>query len=104
MIGQKGGSISIIREMGKAKLRHRRLTVGITGAIASGKSTATKFFKKLGWQTLSADDIVAGIYEAKKLTKEKVLRKFGTSAEGLLRLEKWIHPFVQKAVTKATSK
>jgi len=47
---------------------------------------------------LSADEIVADIYREKKITKEWILDKFGSSNAGMRRLEKWIHPLVKKRV------
>ena len=34
------------------------LKIGLTGSIACGKSSALRLFKKRGWLTMSADDIV----------------------------------------------
>ena len=86
------------------KMRSRRpIRVGLTGSLASGKSTVLKAFKKYGFKVLSADEMVAQIYEQKKITKEDVLKKFGKTPAGLKKLERWIHPLVRKQ-TLATMK
>lgn len=80
-------------------MRHRRpITIGLTGSLASGKSTALKVFKRSGWKVSSADDLVAEIYKKKGLTKADILKKFGATEQGLRRLEKWVHPLVRTQV------
>ncbi len=81
------------------RLRHGKpIRVGLTGSLASGKSTVLKVFKKEGWSVLSADAVVAEIYQEKKITKDWILKKFGSSEAGMKRLEKWIHPLVKRKV------
>ncbi|MEC7627750.1 MAG: dephospho-CoA kinase, partial [Verrucomicrobiota bacterium] len=36
-----------------------KTVIGLTGGIASGKSTALKIFEQLGWETISVDSIVS---------------------------------------------
>lgn len=73
------------------------LKIGLTGSLASGKSTALKEFRKLGFKALSADDIVAKIYREKKISKAQIQKKYNTKAK-LKKLEKWIHPLVGKRI------
>lgn len=80
------------------------IRVGLTGSLASGKSTSLKAFKKLGWKVLSADELVAEIYKEKGITKAEVLKKFGQSKAGLKKLEKWIHPLVAKKILSSLKK
>ena len=47
--------------MSPAKREH--ILIGLTGSIAGGKSTALACFEKLGAATLSADEIVRGLYQ-----------------------------------------
>ncbi len=46
--------------------------VGLTGGIASGKSTALEIFKSLGWSVLSADSIVAEILLSNKDVRNRI--------------------------------
>ena len=85
--------------------------IGITGSIASGKTTASKIISKSRGPLFSADKIVKDLYkqksfkkilskklkikfnaEFKKIIKKKILEK----KENLNRIEKVIHPIVRK--------
>jgi dephospho-CoA kinase len=74
------------------------IIVGLTGSLASGKSTTLKVFKKRGWVTGSADEMVADIYRSRGLTKESIVKKYGRSRSGLKRLEQWVHPLVKQKI------
>ncbi|MDU1910512.1 dephospho-CoA kinase [Fusobacterium sp.] len=52
------------------------MIVGLTGGIASGKSTVSNFFKELGLEVLDADEIVKEVSQ-KKDTINKIVRVFG---------------------------
>ncbi|MBN8554608.1 MAG: dephospho-CoA kinase [Deltaproteobacteria bacterium] len=81
--------------MGHKSPRFKKVPhLGLTGSLASGKSTTLKFFKKQGWKILSADEIVAEIYKEKGFTKEKLRKDFEGSPAKLKKFEKWIHPQV----------
>ena len=41
-----------------------KIVVGITGGIASGKSTALKAFAQLDWKTISTDEIVSDLWSS----------------------------------------
>jgi len=47
---------------GVAKLGHSRV-LGVTGAMAAGKSTAGKMLEGKGWKVIEADEIVHRLYE-----------------------------------------
>ena len=47
-----------------------KIVVGITGGIASGKSTALKAFAALNWNTISTDEIVSDLWK----TDENLIR------------------------------
>ena len=47
-----------------------KIVVGITGGIASGKSTALKAFAELDWNTISTDEIVSDLWN----TDENLIR------------------------------
>ena len=85
--------------MGHKSPRFKKIPrLGLTGSLASGKSTTLKFFKKEGWKVLSADEVVAEIYKNKGLTKEKLRKEFENSPAKLKKFEKWIHPQVGKQI------
>lgn len=58
------------------------LKVGLTGGIASGKSTIVRNFANLGCITVDADAIVARLYQPGQAGYEAVVRTYGT---GVLR-------------------
>ena len=79
---------------------HRPVRVGIAGGLASGKSTVLAEFKKAGWATLSADEVVHRLYKKKDL-KLSELRKAAQKSERAIRaLERLIHPLVGKEIRK----
>ena len=87
------------------------MIVGLTGGIASGKSTVSKFFKELGLEILDADELVKEVSQRKD-TIDKIAEVFGRdildeNRELLKKLNGIIHPqvieiFVEKK--KETSK
>lgn len=50
--------------------------VGLTGGIASGKSTALDVFKSLGWSVISADSIVAEIFSKNEDIKNRIAKRW----------------------------
>ena len=54
-----------------------RVVVGLTGSIASGKSTALSNFKRLGWQITSTDAIVSALWKENEYLKEKISEHWG---------------------------
>ncbi len=90
--------------------------VGITGGIASGKTTVRKIFEKMGAESLDADAIC---HEKIGELKEELVREFGPSIlkrnevdrEKLreitlqnnklrIKLEKILHPYVREEILK----
>ena len=81
----------------------RPVSVGLTGSLASGKSTSLEVFSKLGWRVCSADELVAEIYQEKGIRKEDLKSRFKASKEGLKVLQQWqkkIHPLVRAKILK----
>ncbi len=89
--------------------------IGLTGKIASGKSSALDIYKKLGAATISSDEIVSELYKKKEVYSliEKTLKmKFSTDTvnkdelrnhlilnpKDKKKLEKIIHPLVEKEI------
>ena len=54
-----------------------RLRIGLTGGIASGKSTVTQRFAELGVPVIDADLAARNVVEPGKPGLEKVVRRFG---------------------------
>ena len=53
------------------------LHAGLTGGIASGKSTVARMFAQLGCTTIDADAIVAGLYRPGAAGHEAIVRTYG---------------------------
>jgi dephospho-CoA kinase len=53
------------------------IVLGITGGIATGKSTVTEMFRELGAETLSADVIAREVLEPGTPGLERIAREFG---------------------------
>jgi len=54
------------------------LRTGLTGGIASGKSTIARIFATLGCLTVDADQIVARLYQPGQAGHEALVRTYGT--------------------------
>ena len=55
----------------------KRLVVGITGGISTGKSTVLEMLRKLGCQAISADDLAREILAPGEPAYSEVLDRFG---------------------------
>ena len=55
------------------------LRVGLTGGIASGKSTVARTFASLGCMTLDADQIVAQLYRPGQAGHRAIVETYGIS-------------------------
>ena len=81
------------------------LKIGLTGGIATGKSTVAKYFSELNVPVINSDMIVSSLYKKKEI-KYKIKKLFGTSDKKKIasvifsnpakrkRLEKLLHPKV----------
>lgn len=94
--------------------------IGLTGGIASGKSTVAGWLAEAGFRVIDADDLVAGLYGAGQPGAAAVRELFGdgaldangavdhlalaelvfSDAEALDRLEESIHPLVRQAFAR----
>ena len=87
------------------------IKIGITGSIASGKTTASKIISNKRGLLFSADSVVKKLYKNKKFKaiilkkfnlelnsnfKKEIKRKILHNKKSLTRLEKIIHPLVKK--------
>ena len=94
------------------------IKIGITGSLASGKTTASKILSYRRGPLFSADKAVSELYKNKKFRfmickkfkiknnnqikkniKELILKK----KSNLKKLEKFIHPLVRKRMRKFTA-
>lgn len=56
------------------------LSVGITGGIASGKSTVAEYFESKGYKIISADECAKRILVNNSEVKQKIIKAFGSGA------------------------
>jgi dephospho-CoA kinase len=98
----------------------RKLLVGVTGGIGSGKSLACRYFAQLGCKIFYADDIAKEIYAANPRLKTALVKQFGkkildengnldffefrkvvfSSTANQERVNKIVHPFVISEINK----
>jgi dephospho-CoA kinase len=92
------------------------LRLGMTGSIATGKSTVLKAFADLGVPTFSADAAVAELYAGEAVAPVEKLfpgvtrdgsidrsllsQKLGADPSGFARLEKLVHPLVRARIAR----
>ena len=84
---------TILRQPGPIKL-------GLSGSLASGKTTCLEVFESLGYRVLSADAIVHEIYNKHKLKLDKLRRDCLKSKSALKKLENFVHPKVRAAIRR----
>src|SRR5437660_1654020 len=60
-------------------MKRKRLVVGLTGGIGSGKSTALKEFARLGAKTVSSDEIAREQAAKGGAAYAKIVKAFGRS-------------------------
>lgn len=55
----------------------KKLKIGVTGGLASGKSTVCKIFESGGYPVIYADDVAKELLQSDKSIKEKIIAEFG---------------------------
>ena len=90
--------------------------IGLTGSIATGKSTVAKMFKEMGFYVIDADEIAHSVYKKGEEAYSKIIEAFGreildeneeidrrklgrivlNDKEKLKLLESIVHPAVEK--------
>lgn len=90
--------------------RSRQLTLGLSGGMLCGKSTALAAFKKCGAFTLSCDELAREI-SARPSVRRQIERLFGSAepkevaarafsdGEARKALEKLLHPLIGRAIS-----
>ena len=95
------------------------IKIGITGSLASGKTTASKFLSSKRGPLFSADIAVKELYQNKSFRsliskelgvennnqiKKSIKKLIINNKKNLKKLEKLIHPLVRKKMRKFTFK
>ena len=95
------------------------MKIGITGSLASGKTTASKILSLKKGPLFSADKAVKELYQNKKFKllirktfniknnyqiKKYLIKLISRDKKNIKKLEKIIHPLVRKKMKKFTSK
>lgn len=95
---------------------YRMLFVGLTGSIATGKSSVAKIFSELGFSVIDADYLAHKAYEKGQKAYDKIVKEFGSdildnhmnidrkklgkivlqNKEQLSKLESIVHPEIEK--------
>ncbi len=57
----------------------RKLLIGVTGGIGSGKTLACSYFERLGCEIFYADDIAKQLYGSSDELKRELVKQFGTA-------------------------
>jgi len=101
------------------KLKFNCKIVAIIGKVASGKSTALKYFSNLGYQAISADAIVSELYEREDVIKKishyfksaclnngidrQILKELIKEDKKKTKLESIVHPLVEEELINRLS-
>lgn len=97
------------------------INIGLSGKIASGKSEALSIFKEMGAATISSDEIVKELYQKEEIAslieknlhlkfkgnvvdKEQLRNHLLINIKDKKKLEKLIHPLVEKEIKNFLSK
>lgn len=104
--------------------QHVAIKVGITGKIASGKSSLLKIYQEMGYSTFSSDEAVTHLYKNDIKLKTKLVKLFGenvindrggiekgylkemiiSNAEKKKIVEELVHPLVGEMILKFIAK
>ncbi|RPI12943.1 MAG: dephospho-CoA kinase [Ignavibacteriae bacterium] len=102
----------------------KRLFIGVTGGIGSGKSLACEYFEKYGCKVFYADEIAKQLYHENEELKLELVKQFGEKIIGYngdidfnefrqivfksdanqKRVNKIVHPFVIKEILSRADK
>lgn len=90
--------------------------IGVTGSIATGKSTLLAAFEKVGIPTFSADAAVAALYEGEavapvealfpgvtknqKIDRQELARRLAAEPQNFRKLESVVHPLVRQKIVE----
>jgi dephospho-CoA kinase len=105
-------------------MQSKKLLVGLTGGIGSGKSLASRYFRELGYPVISADLIAKRLYKTDKKLKRKLVKEFGrdildekgniggasarriilSDKKNIKRVNSLVHPFVIREIRRQVKK
>ena len=105
-------------------MQSKKILVGISGGIGSGKSIASKYFESHGYKVIYADKAAKDLYRTNKQLKNRLVKEFGkgildengniagrearkiilSGKRNIKRVNKIVHPFVRKEIKKIVSK
>lgn len=89
-------------------MRNKKIFVGVTGGIGSGKSLVCKYLEELGCRVLYADDLAKKLYDTNAKLRGKLVKEFGkdifvkgkisndlfSDKRKVQRVNSIVHPFV----------
>lgn len=58
------------------------MIVGITGGIATGKSTVSKLFAQAGWPVLDIDQLASNTRDHDPAARQAIIKRFGQQVDG----------------------
>ena len=61
-------------------MKHKRLKIGITGGIGTGKSLVSKLYRNKGYQVIEADKVAKEILGNDNNIKKQIINEFGTAS------------------------
>lgn len=98
----------------------KKLRIGITGGVGSGKTLASKYFESLGYKVIYADKVAKELYIKDKKLRAKLIKEFGngildesgnisrensrrimfSDKKSIKRVNSIVHPFVFKEMDR----
>ena len=60
-------------------MRSKKLFIGVTGGIGSGKSEVCKYLDEFGCIVIISDNLAKTLYKTNKLLKNKLVKEFGSN-------------------------
>lgn len=61
----------------QTKKKNKSLIIGLTGGIATGKSTVSQYLKKQGFPVICADEISKDVVRPNQIAYKKIIKLFG---------------------------
>jgi dephospho-CoA kinase len=104
-------------------MQNKKLLVGISGGIGSGKTLASSFLEASGYKVIYADKVAKELYRTNKQLKAQIVREFGkgvldaggniagagarkiilSNKRNIKRVNSIVHPFVRKEISRKIS-
>lgn len=104
-------------------MQNKKLLVGISGGIGSGKTLASSFLESSGYKVIYADKVAKELYRTSGKLKERIVKEFGngvldehgniagagarkiilSNRKNIKRVNRIVHPFVRREISKKIS-